>query len=196
MNNPARAVPTRRSVRLAGVALLGVLAVLALGLGRASAQAGSQAEVQETCVNAGLKRPPALSVHFWFQIFPAHPGVTGPWAFTDFALQQMPQECSGAYRRILYSKIRYKTALKPWRTLLTYNNKDNLTRWIPVWGLNDGTGGKLGHESAGRSSNKPQGKVQHVTARARLWVKDLSTGRIVGGRMLRVPTTFDRSPHV
>jgi hypothetical protein len=192
-NDPVNGWAARRSGLLVGVVLLGVLV---FWFGRASARSGVEGEVEEACVHAGLARPAGLSVHFWLQVFPAHRGVTGPWAFTDFALRPMPEECSGAYRRFLYAKIRYKTALKPWRTLLTYNNNEKLTRWIPVWPVNDGTGGKLGHESAGRSSDKPQGQVQHVTARARLWVKDLATGRIVARRLLPVPTTFDRAPHV
>jgi hypothetical protein len=156
--------------------------------------------VKEACISAGLKRPPALGTNFHLQTFPAHKGVTMPLAWVAYDLPSMPEECEGAYKRILYFKVRYKTGLKPWRTLRTWvlfpSKKEKLLAWVPVWNRNDATGGKLSYEIAKEGLEDPQGPVQHVTARARLWVKDLATGRIVGRRTLRAPTRFDRLPHV
>jgi hypothetical protein len=144
-------------------------------------------------------RPPSLDVRFWLQTFPAHPGVAMPEAIASFLLPPMPDECEGTYRRILYYKVRYKTGLKPWRTLRTwfeFPTKERLVAWVPVWSVNRGTGGKLGYQISKEGLDYPQGPVQHVKARARLWVKDTSTGRVVGRKTLRVPTSFDRLPHV
>lgn len=200
MHRQAPAVSARRSALATGIALLAALAILTLGFGRAAAETGSPTEVKEACISAGLKRPPALGTNFHLQTFPAHKGVTMPLAWVEYDLPSMPEECEGAYRRILYFKVRYKTGLKPWRTLRTWvlfpSKKEKLLAWVPVWNRNDATGGKLSYEIAKEGLEDPQGPVQHVTARARLWVKDLATGRIVGRRTLRAPTRFDRLPHV
>jgi hypothetical protein len=198
MHMHAPVIPTRRSVQLAGIALLGVLALVVMGFGRAAAESPGPAEVKETCVGSGLARPPALDVHLWLQTFPAHPGVFMPEAVASFNVAPMPESCEGAYEQILFFKVRYKTGLKPWRTLrawVQFPRKEKLVAWVPVWTGSDGTGGKLGAEISKEGLEDPQGPVQRVKARARLWIKNASTGYIVGRKTLRVRTTFDRLPH-
>lgn len=190
------AILTQRASHLATVGLL-VVAILSLYFGQAEAQAPSQAAVERTCVKAGLMRPRGLKVHFWLQKY-SH--QTGPLAGTEFLLRPMPKDCSAVYRRTLLVKVRYKTTLRPWRSLRSYNYNNNggvtgVTTWVRVWNQDEGTGAKLWRELGGlESSFAPWGKVQHVEARARLWVKDRDTGKIVGRKMFPVRARFCQSP--
>lgn len=178
---------------MAAVALL--TAILVPCLGRADARAASQAEAKP-CVKAGLMRPRGTKVHFWLQKY-SH--QTGPVAGIEFLLRPMPADCS-AYGRTLFVNVRYKTTLDHWRSLRSYNYNDNggvtdITTWPWVWNQDEGTGAKLWRELGGlESSYAPWGKVQHVKARARLWIKDRATGEIVGRKVLPVRARFCRSP--
>lgn len=180
----SRAIPVQGARRLGTILLL---ALLVLSLGQSKAQAAGQSGVTGTCVKAGLMRPRGLEVHFWLQILEYS---TAPASGLDFYLGSMPTSCSG-YSRNLSVNIRYKTTLKPWRIRHGFSNNGHITRWIPVWHQNEGTGAKIWSEFASpESSSAPWGKVQHVKAHAKLLVKDLSTGKIAGRKMLPVRASF------
>ncbi len=176
------------------------IAMVVIGMASCAATAAEpsptpkQSEVHRSCVKAGLMRPHVES-HFWLQIY-SH--QIGPSATVEYRVAPMPADCS-AYRRIVSVRVRYRTSLRPWRTIHAGDRciaqKPGIGTWICLWNKNEGSKYKYGRQLInGESSHAPWGTVQHVESQVRLWVKDRSSKKIIGRRRFRVRTKFCQEP--
>lgn len=153
--------------------------------------AADGSDLAHTCIEAGLATPSVLTAHFQLESTPAHPRTTEPRVHGRYSLKAMPEECAGKYQRIVKACIRYKTTRLPWKTVTNTLIDGRMPRCTVLYVYEYGPQGKVyGWEVGSTGYFYDFGRVKRVKGRARLIVKDVSTGVVVAQRSLKLPMTF------
>ena len=176
--------------------VIACLTALGVGGGAVAAVAStgpSESGVPQACAESGLAPPSHFKAHFQLETTPAHPRTTEPRAYVRYFLREMPPACTGAYVRVVKACIRYKTTRLPWKAVSNTLLDGRMPRCnvLSEYSPGAGTHGMVFTQEVGTSGYFYEfGRVVDVRGRARILIKDQSTGTVASQRWLPLPTTF------